>query len=508
MAFRCEKRIMDVLVLFGMAALGLLGGLGSGGAGGDVVSFLPTDIYFQSRRIPLNIENLEDLARTEPKDGKAQILQLMALRALAEKPELIRKDPAATLHTIERIARGEIARDRLGFSEEYARRTLRALGGKVTPPKAAQPANVGEEALGWFPASTTLVGFLGGGPITDSTGDYGNEIRRFLTRVVLPPRNWNQVFDAVEMTGNARIDRISLAYAANGKSKEKDRFYVRITGKGDHQRIVAALKTGNDKGLTWKEDKDARGTPITTVYGEHDPAFALLGDTDLLLGTSVGGGGGGENFKVIQQLLAVRAGKEKSVLKGALQDRQPRLSPETVGLLVGDLPGELRVLFQRAKLPAPKSIRLEVLRAQDSVDVRFQATLENAEKARRFAESLLALRKTGLDSVRRTQQEIKDNSPLPRGAVGSLRKALESLQLQPDGAGVKGAISVPTEALLAPLWLQFGTLGVGADPPGPQVPEPEKKEATRLPERSIPGWRRITTALTIPQHLSKGGLLW
>src|SRR5207249_863395 len=103
---------------------------GSGGTGSDLVSFLPTETYFQSRRIPMNVENLEELARTEPKDGKAQILQLMALRALGEKPELLGKDSAAVRLTIEKIAKGEIARDRLGFSEEYARRTLLALGSK------------------------------------------------------------------------------------------------------------------------------------------------------------------------------------------------------------------------------------------------------------------------------------------------------------------------------------------------------------------------------------------
>src|SRR5262249_39564382 len=155
---------------------------------------------------------------------------------------------------------------------------------------------------------------------------------------------------------------------------------------------------------------------------------------------------------LIQQLLAVRAGKEKSVLKGALQDRLSKLSPETVGLLVGDLPEDLPPEpFEGAKLPAPKSVRVEVRRARDGLDVRFQATLENAEQARSAAESIAGLRQMGLEGLKTVQQLIKDDVPLPRSAIASLRKSLESLQIQPDGAGVKGTISIPSEALLAPL---------------------------------------------------------
>src|SRR5262245_51101611 len=102
-------------------------------SGGDLIAFFPTDTYFQSRRIPVNIENMLDLATADPKDGKTQIRQLMALRAMAERPELVKKakDPGAVLRTIERIAKGEIAKDRLGFSQDYATWTLIALGAQI-----------------------------------------------------------------------------------------------------------------------------------------------------------------------------------------------------------------------------------------------------------------------------------------------------------------------------------------------------------------------------------------
>jgi hypothetical protein len=474
-------------VLSVLAFLGVFGALGHGGAGADLVSLLPTEAYFQSRRIPLNIENFLDLASTDPKDGKAQIFQLMALRALAEKPELIGKD-ATALRTIEKIANGEIARDRLGFSQDYARRTLLALGRKITQPKAAQPADFRAEALGWFPASATLVGFLGG-PLTDSTGDQGNELRRLLMKLQGRPRDVNRLFDDIEAIGNVRIDRIGFAYAADAQNKQKDRFYVRITGKGDLQRLVAALKTSNGERATWKEEKDAKGMRITTIEEGNSPAGAFIGDTDILLAGYVVGRADGKDpanhLDVIHRFLAVRAGKEKSVLKGALQDRLPKLAPETVGLLVGDLPDVLGTeVFTKAKLRAPKSVRVEALRAKGSMHIRFQAKLENSEEAKSFVESLVGLRPAGRDALKKLE-EMKNATPVLHSTVAALRKTLESVHLQADGNGIKGTVSVPAEALLAPLWLQLGT-SAGASQAEPEPPPPPEIRRGQKETRLVP----------------------
>jgi hypothetical protein len=475
-----EARIMEEAVFIAVTAMGLLGGLGRGAAGGDVVSLLPTDTYLQSRRIPLNIENLERLARTEPKTGKAQILQLMALRALAETPELVKKNSTA-LGTIEKIARGELARDRLGFSEEYGRRTLLALGIKTTLPRAAQAADLRKEALGWFPASSTLVGFVGGGPPAAEADDYAQEIRKFLSKLVRKPRDWNELFNGVELIGNARIERIGFAYATDGKEKGQDRVYIRITGKVDHQRIVAALKAATtNEGTKWQESKDANGTPIATIhFPGGGSAVAFIGDTDLLLGFHVNGSVGG--LEVVQQLLAVRAGKDKSVLEGALQDRLPKLAPAAVGLLVGDLPEEARLLFKQAELDPPKSIRVEVGRAKGGVDARFQAVFENAEAATSFAKSAAGLRRLGLHLLKKTQADIKDDMPVPRSMVASLQKALESVRLQADGAAIKGTMSVPAETLWGGLWLQLRFMGAVGEPPLRPDVAPEPKETRLFP---------------------------
>src|SRR5262245_34050407 len=324
---------MESFVLSAAAVLGLLG-LGGGGA--DLVLILPADTYFQSRRVPVNIDNMLDLAKAEPASGKAQIQQLMALRVLAEQPELLKKakDAAAVLRTIEKIAKGELAKDRLGFSQEYATHALIAMGGKITQVKKAETGDPYENCLGWFPASATLVGFVDGGRLKVSATDYGKQMRALTGKLVRRQRDWNDVFHIAEMIGNVRIERISFAYSPEGK--DKDRLFVRLGGKGDHKRIADALKVGvNQIGATVGQKEDAKGTMITTMDVLGVTAIALIGDTDFVV-AGPGGFAGGDNPNPVElrdQLLAVRAGKEMSVLKGALKDRLPKASKDAVGLL-------------------------------------------------------------------------------------------------------------------------------------------------------------------------------
>src|SRR5262245_65297475 len=123
-----------MMMAFGPMEILILMAMGGGGQTADLASFLPADVYFQSRRIAISAESMIEIASKKPEDGKAQIAQLLALRALAEQPELMKnaKNSAEILVTLEKMAKGELAKDRLGFAEDYAARTLQALG-KATP---------------------------------------------------------------------------------------------------------------------------------------------------------------------------------------------------------------------------------------------------------------------------------------------------------------------------------------------------------------------------------------
>src|SRR5262249_43263155 len=141
---------MEILILMA---------LGGGGQTADLASFLPADVYFQSRRIAISAESMIEIASKKPEDGKTQIAQLLALRVLSEHPELVKnaKNSAEVMATLEKIAKGEVAKDRLGFAEDYAARTLAALGGPQIRINGDKQAGMRERTLGWFPESATIV---------------------------------------------------------------------------------------------------------------------------------------------------------------------------------------------------------------------------------------------------------------------------------------------------------------------------------------------------------------
>jgi hypothetical protein len=186
-------------------------------------------------------------------------------------------------------------------------------------------------------------------------------------------------------------------------------------------------------------------------------------------------------------LLAVRAGKEKSALKSALLAREPKASDDTVGLLVGDLPGtHFADIFQQFKLAVPKTIRLETHRAAEGLTLRLRATLANADEAKRFVESAVALKKSGLDGLKFVEATLKNDPTLPPGGLAALRKSLNGLQLEADGTAVTGQMVIPTDVTFTTLGLMLRVSGATAEPPAPAV-DPPPKDVRPEPAPSIQG---------------------
>ena len=94
----------------------------SGNSVDDIVTLLPAEDYFQSRRIDTTIEKMMELAAKEPVDGKSSIQQLLALRVLGDDPAKVKKANgfAGHLQILKEIAAGEKAQDKQGFAKEYA----------------------------------------------------------------------------------------------------------------------------------------------------------------------------------------------------------------------------------------------------------------------------------------------------------------------------------------------------------------------------------------------------
>src|SRR5262245_11010654 len=178
--------------------------LGFGSNSRDLVSYLNPDDYFASRKVDARVENLLNLAAKAPETGKDQVMQLLAIRKLAEA----RKDGRVRA-LLTQIAERKKGQDRLGFAEDYARRALAQLDGKPAPVATLPKTSLRTEAYAWFPKDAALVaGFdlrpVPGVPAADIT-----TLQELVTKF-LRQGNMDKVFDAVEKLGNMRVDRFSM----------------------------------------------------------------------------------------------------------------------------------------------------------------------------------------------------------------------------------------------------------------------------------------------------------
>src|ERR1700686_1994774 len=117
---------------FGSSEILLLALLSGGMNATDLVELAQPADYFKARRFEPTIDRLIDVVIAEPATAKAQIMQLVALRHIADESDAFKK--AKNYETnrlaIEEIAEGKRGKDPAGFAQEYARRVLDKLDGK------------------------------------------------------------------------------------------------------------------------------------------------------------------------------------------------------------------------------------------------------------------------------------------------------------------------------------------------------------------------------------------
>jgi hypothetical protein len=416
------------------AILVLLLGLGGGDRPTDIVSALPAEAYFQARRVPINVDNMIYLAAKDPEDGAAQIKQLLALRVLADRPEEIKKSKSADeiRKTLEKVAKGELAKDAQGFSMRYAAAALARLKGDTVKLAPAKPGKLREDALGWFPDSLTFAAAV---DLSPAEGGYKMaEVAANFWKLV-PEREHAQIFNVVEMLGNIRFDRVAFGFTA--AADRKGEIYIRLSGKANPRRVIEGLKTLSRSDLQVATVKDV----IYFQDRDRPPAMAILGDSDLIM-CGFERDRGANHRDLVDKVLAVRAGKQGSVLKGNLKDALGKLSDKASGLMAGDLPDELRRDVMRGFLGTfPRSIRGEMFRTKDGMDLHLTGTLGSADDAKAFTQGVTALKQSGLQGLNNPPREI------PAEAIAALRKTLESLQVVAKESTVEVRILVPMDAV-------------------------------------------------------------
>lgn len=396
----------------------------SGGTAGDLVGLVPTEEYFRFRKIEPTTAKLMALAAADPKDGAAQIAQLLALRHLEANPALVTKDPQAQAHlaVLADIADGKKAQDPQGFARDLALRTLVALGARQAPD--APPAPSLTAGLDWFPAEGTLVGAVdarrsrGFGPPAELLDP--NFLR------LIPPKERDQiltkVFEVLDKIGNIRLERIAVCFVDG--DRDTQRVFLRATGKFDRKRLAAVLETTGAVVTNTKVGE----VPLTRIAPPQGTVgtflFGLLGDDEAvaLIATKRDTG------DVLQELLDVRAGKKKKVAEGNLKASLAQLPPKAFGFVVGDMPSDWRGDM------IPEKVRATLSRAFRATDVQADLTMGNAEAAK----GLVALIGMSRDQAIAFLKKMDAGKfPIPGFRPQGIIAFLQSVQLQAQGADVQ-----------------------------------------------------------------------
>ena len=415
---------------FGVSLMLLLMG---GGGGSDLLTMLNAEDYFRTRGIETRMDKMMELASKTPAGSKAGVQQLLALRVLGEKADQLKasREFAEYREILKQIAAGKKAQDNLGFAREYATWTLSRAGVTVAADNKADPVRrLQETTLDWFPAKLALAAALdvrGGRSFDPGDAKLRNLIDALGKQI--PPGEMDKLYKQVEQLGNVRVDRVALGYLPDPDHADKGRLFVRLTGKADHRQLVKVFT----QDLNIEAIEQSRGTakepPIAILQAsKSEPAFAVIGDSDFIIAGNLDGK---NPLDTIKQILAVRAGKEASVLKGPLADELKKISDKAAGFVVGKLPEPLLKDMTSPRGPfkvVPEHIVVEIQTQGDKLTLRLQGKLKNPDDAKSFCDSIVQLRAKGLEAL----TNLPKNPPFPIDEA-DVKETLTSIQAEAKG---------------------------------------------------------------------------
>lgn len=450
------------MMFFGFAEVLMLALLTGGMNDTDLVAMVQPKAYFQSREIRLSIDSMIDVAIREPKDNKAQIMQLSALRYLTDESDAFKKatNYASNREAIEEIAQGKRAQDKAGFSKEYAQRMLDKLDGKKAAKAKFEPTR--GEGFAWFPADTTLAGVidLRGAP----PGDGKDPIKELLK--LLPERERNQMYDTIEKVGNIRLERMAFAYS-DGNGKNDGRFILRITGKGSQEGMLEMFRLldGGRGGLDSRVLKDDKDVTLLEEPNNRSPIIMLVGNTDLLIVATEDRLNPGKRDDLVQDVLQARAKKKPNAATGKLKDRLGKVPEKAVGFLIGDVPEGARRELGREFDAVPTGGAIYVERTAQGLQVQAEGGMANAEDAGKLVQKIGALRKEGIAEIQKEMQNPQrpGGPPIPFQGLINL---MESMQVQGNADKVNVRVTVPNTLIQQlPLMMMRNRVDFDLPPP-------------------------------------------
>ncbi|MBX9679083.1 MAG: hypothetical protein K2X38_09995 [Gemmataceae bacterium] len=412
----------------------------SGGTAGDIASMLPTEAYLKHRQIESDVDSLMAWATKEPSDPKTQLAQLVAMRRIGEQGDAFSKSPKAADHrqTLARIAEGKLAADKTGFAAIQAAKTLAAIDGKKLP-ESKMPADIAEQAWTYFPKNSVMAGFaeVRAEQAVDAEAKVIQAVMKSLT-----DRERGEMFAALEMVGNMRIDRAAFAVMEDGDTMS----IIRITGKANPEWILKAGFRGKDKGTT----KLKNGVEVHFVGLDNVGSMAaIVGDSDFLLvnATTDRNKNRLQAAKALLEKMLEDAGKDNPANTTFKEDLKS-IPKNAVAAIVGRLPEEAK---KGLGDKAPESMRVFATRSPQGLGLDGQATMASPDAAKVMAEMALMLRKQALDGVAQMQ-----GIQMPGMNIGAITATLQSMQVQGNGARLSGQVLIHPDVFSSAPMMFFG----------------------------------------------------
>jgi Protein kinase domain len=322
--------------------------------------------------------------------------------------------------------------------------TLKRGGKVVVTARLRARQDLRKEALSWFPADATFFGgrdFLSeftfeqvllGGQLLGRLGEasFQDKALRFVASV-------------------GRIDRISFAYAADPRDVKKSRVFIRLTGTLKHDKTVDFLRS-EFAGDVVQSETGPHGESITLVSSSRRdvPAFALIGDTDMILASYIGRDLA--HREVLRQALKVRAGEAANLADGSAAALQA-IPANAVGLVMGEFPRELLGLLPHSEIIAPvlphHLVGYMIKDKDEAAHFHLDAALRTPADARAFAGNIELARKLGLAFLR-------DAASRPKlRAANLLDRALASVKLNVQNDHVWAEAKMSNETMGA--WMDL-----------------------------------------------------
>jgi hypothetical protein len=277
----------------------------------------------------------------------------------------------------------------------------------------------------------------GGGKTSDKVLE---QMRKLLAKSV-PEKERAVAFDVLDTIGNVRLDRIAGAFQIEDKGNAR-RIYVRFTGAADAKRILDFIALAS-KGRVKPETKKGPGGEEIMFIAKDEMAYAFVGNSELVfLGDQEGKNGAG----LIDEVLAVKAGKKKSLAEGPLGALLRGVPEDARILFAGEVPEEARKGMTAKGSPlraAPKNFLFHAV-GEEKLTLSLSGTLKDKEEAEAFAESLLGLKQMGLKAL----DDLPPQAMVPPEVLKRFKQTLQAAKVAADGSSVTGKVTLDSAKVL------------------------------------------------------------